>query len=56
MVIVIIMIIILSPQPSSFFHALAFVSSFTCSIKNGKLRMQFLRGRSVNLLHVVWRL
>ena len=33
---------------------LAFVSSFTCSIKNGKPRMQFLRGRSVNSLHVVW--
>ena len=44
-------------SPCSLSHQvdlLAFVSSFTCSIKNGKPRMQFLRGRSVNFLHVVW--
>lgn len=38
MVIIFIMIIILSPQPSSFLHALAFVSSFDtqdlCSLKH----------------------
>ena len=33
-------------------NLLAVVSSFTCSIKNGKPSMQFLRGRRVNIIHV----
>ena len=44
-------------SPCSLSHQvdlLAFVSSFTCSIKNGKLRMQFLRGGEVWIFYMLF--